>query len=115
MPRLSRLSCAAENGQGLRKVYVMARCEQPNHMGGREVARIKIFQRDGKMNIGCVSCIEPLLTNLYPTDKRWRINSGGKDFKISPAHVRDIRMRRCAPDLSGTWRDNKGVGDKMRY
>ena len=90
------------------------RCERPDHYGDREVRRIKIFFRDGQKIEGCVQCVEPLLHNLYPTTKQLR-NANGKDFWISPAHVRDIKRRRCAPDLSGTWTDKKGVGGDMRY
>lgn len=91
------------------------RCELPYHAGDRDVRRLRIFFRDGKKVEGCVQCTDHLLTSLYPTTKRLRTMPDGKQFWISPAHVRDIKQRRVAPDLSGYWRDKKGIGSAMRY
>ena len=79
----------------------MAQCEQEHHEGGREVARIVTFFRDGKMHEGCRQCIGPMLTDLYPGQKRFVISQGtGKHYYISPAHKRDIKMRRVIPASS---------------
>ena len=94
----------------------MATCNATYHRGNREVTRIKGFYRDGWYYEGCLQCIEPMLTNLYPAQKRLVISKGtGKHFWISPAHVRDIKRRRVAPDMSHTWTDRKGIGGDMRY
>ena len=90
-------------------------CHQDCHVGAREVQKLRYFHLDGKMVEGCVQCTEDLLTNLYPTTQQWRTMPDGKSFKISPAHVRDIKHRRVAPDLSHNWTDKKGLGNAMRY
>lgn len=86
------------------------RCNCPWHEGGREVVKIRTIFRGGKMIEGCVQCTDGLLTPMYSTTKRLRRNAAGKDFWISPAHVRDIKMRRVAPDLQNVWYDRKGLG-----
>lgn len=92
------------------------KCEISWHNGNRTVYRMKAFYRDGQRYEGCVQCIEPMLTNLYSTEKRWVTSAGtGKQYKISAAHVHDIKTRRCDPNLSGVWRDKKGLGSNMRY
>lgn len=86
------------------------KCRLPWHVGGREVVKLRTVFRGGKMVEGCVQCTDGLLTCLYPTTKQWRRSATGKDFRISPAHVRDIKMRRVAPDLQNVWYDRKGLG-----
>ena len=60
----------------------------------------------------CRGCIDGSLHRLYPTTEQWRFVSTSKDFKISPAHVHDIKTRRVAPDLDKrgqprwVWRDH---------
>lgn len=94
----------------------MLNCAQPHHVGNRQVTRIVTFIRAGKTHEGCRSCIEPMLTDQFPAQKRLVISQGsGKHYYISAAHKRDIRMRRVAPDLSGVWKDRRGVGGGMRY
>lgn len=93
----------------------MAECQQKYHVGRRDVRRLLYVHKDGVLIEGCVQCVEQYTHNMYPTQKQTRILPDGKSFQISPAHVRDIRQRRSAPDLSGTWRDKKGLGSNMRY
>ena len=96
----------------------MARCEQPHHIGDREVYRTQYFVREGKPHEGCRACIAPMLTDLYPGQKRLVISKGtGKHFWMSPAHRRDIKMRRVipasSPDAKGRlgmiYRDRRGA------
>lgn len=89
------------------------KCRLSWHEGGREVVKLRTVFRGGKMIEGCVQCTDELLTCVYPTTKRLRRNSAGKDFWISPAHVRDIKMRRVAPDLQNVWYDRKGLGSAV--
>lgn len=79
----------------------MARCELPGHVGNREVFRIRYVPRDGRLVEGCVGCTANMLTDLYPGEKRLVISQGtGKQYWISPAHKRDIKMRRVIPPSS---------------
>ena len=88
----------------------MARCEQPHHAGDREVYRTKYFMRDGKSHEGCRACIEPMLTDLFPGQKRLVISQGtGKHYWISPAHKRDIKMRRVIPSGSSDAKGRLGL------
>ena len=91
-------------------------CALETHPNNREVTRIRIlFTSDGTRIEGCVSCTDQYLHSLYSTQKRTRHLPNGKSFDISAAHVKAIKSRRCAPDLHGTWTDNKGLGSDMRY
>ena len=76
------------------------------------------------MHEGCLQCIEPMLTDVYSTQKRLVTSKGtGKQYWISSAHIRDIKQRRCVPEgvardgqiRFGVWKDKKGLGNNMRY
>lgn len=92
------------------------RCAQPRHAGRRDVTRLVYVHREGRLDKGCPSCMDEFLHCMYPARKLLVISQGtGKHYNISPAHIRDIRQRRVAPDLSHVWRDRKGLGGSMRY
>lgn len=90
-------------------------CALSWHRGGRRVFRTRIIYRDDGTRIeGCLSCTDGLLTQVFPADKRWvRTPGSGKDYRISAAHRRDIKMRRVCPDLSHVWMDRKGLGNRV--
>ena len=90
-------------------------CALECHQGDREVQRLRTFHSGDTMITGCLQCTDQYLHNLFPTEKRTRVLPNGKEFKISAAHVRDIKRRRVSPDLSSTWTDRKGLGSDMRY
>ena len=92
-------------------------CTLSWHKGNREVVKLRtLISDDHGMVEGCLSCTDGFLNNMYPGTKRLVVSKGtGKHYWISPAHVRDIKMRRCAPDLSHVWYDRKGLGSNMRY
>lgn len=96
-------------------------CALPQHKGDRFVTRLRSLvvggdrKTPGKLVEGCFQCTDGMTHNMFPATPMWRSLPDGKSFKISPAHVRDIKQRRVAPDLSGTWRDKKGLGANMKY
>lgn len=93
----------------------MAKCEQGHHVGDREVVKTITFIRDGKMLEGCVACISPMLTDLFPGQKRLIISKGtGKEYYMSPAHRRDIKMRRVVPSGSPDAKGRLGLVYKDR-
>lgn len=91
------------------------KCDRPGHRGCREVQKILYVPDGGKLISGCVQCMDDRLHQMYSTVPMWRTLPNGKQFKISSAHARDIKLRRCAPDLSHVWRDKKGLGAGMKY
>jgi len=88
-------------------------CECSWHQGDRVVVKLRTVIRGKQLIEGCVQCTDELLHCMYPTTKRERTNASGKSFWISPAHVRDIKMRRVAPDLQNVWYDRKGLGSNV--
>ena len=88
----------------------MAVCEQAHHRGSREVYRTVIFYRKtGERVEGCRQCVDGMMTPLFPTQKRTIVSRGtGKEFSISPAHARHIRLRKLAPDGRTVYQNRRG-------
>lgn len=89
----------------------MAVCNQPHHVGGREVYRTVIFYREpsGEKVEGCRQCVDGMLTPIFSTDKRSVISQGtGKEYRISAAHKRHIRLRKLAPDGRTVYQNRRG-------
>lgn len=88
-------------------------CKLAWHRGGKRVFKTRILYRGDTRIEGCMACTDGLLTEMFPSDKRWVFNTAtGKDFKMSAAHRRDIKLRRVCPDLSHVWMDRRGLGDR---
>lgn len=84
-------------------------CGLPWHRGNRQGYRKKVLYRDGKRWEGCPPCIEGINPSVYPWQKRWICSRGtGKWFKMSPAHRRDVELRKLAPDGRTVYRNRRG-------
>lgn len=88
----------------------MAICNQPHHVGDRQVFRTILFYKDGKERVeGCRPCVEPMLTPVYSTQKRLVVSRGThKHYYISPAHRRNIELRKLAPDGRTVYQNRRG-------
>lgn len=91
-------------------------CNLPGHLGRREVFRYRVlYDKDGNKTEGCFQCTDGMSPSVFPTTKRMILSKGtGKEYWMSPAHRRDIKMRRVAPDLSHVWKDKRGLGDRVK-
>lgn len=66
----------------------------------REVQKLRGIVIEGKLVMGCTSCMAGKNPSLLSTDKRW-YHGQGHDFWASPAHIDHIRHRRVAEDGRG--------------
>jgi len=70
---------------------------------GEDIIKYKSKVINGELVFGCKSCMDENYPeqNLFPYDMVSRTFSfGGKTIKVTPAHVRDIKLRRRMPDGS---------------
>lgn len=87
----------------------MAVCGLPGHIGNRTIYRTRIVYKGDARFEGCVPCTDNLLTPLYSTQKREVVSAGtGKSFRISPAHVRHIRLRKLGSDGRTVYQNRRG-------
>lgn len=87
----------------------MAICAQPGHVGNREVFRTVTFYRGDEKVEGCRGCVDGLMTPLYPTQKREVVSKGThRVYKISPAHVRHIKLRKLGSDGRTVYQNRRG-------
>lgn len=84
-------------------------CKTSWHKGKRRVFKTRMFFYGGKRFEGCVPCVGGIVPSAYSTEKRTRLNpSTGKAFSISPAHVRNIKLRKLAPDGRTVYQNRRG-------
>lgn len=78
-------------------------------MCGHEVVRVRFTysknKGDKRLIEGCYSCTDAYCVSVYPTERRSVICKDGTSYNISPAHVRDMNIRKVAPDLKTVYRD----------
>ena len=87
----------------------MATCTISGHNGNREVHRTVIFYREGQKIEGCRGCVSGMLTPLYSTQKREIVSQGShRRFSISPAHARNIRLRKLGSDGRTVYQNRRG-------
>ena len=85
------------------------RCDVAWHKGNRRVFKIQSFCIGGKWFEGCNQCLDGINPSVYSTEKKMRYNPGvGTYYSISPAHVRDIRLRKLAPDGRTVYMNRRG-------
>lgn len=84
------------------------RCEMPGHVGDRRVFKTRKFLWLGRWFEGCVQCTDGIVPPAFSTTKNWREKADGKQYKISAAHVRHIKLRKLGSDGRTVYQNRRG-------